>query len=254
MSLLVVDGSNILLRCAFGGDIAPEQATPVAIGMIERGVREVNASHLIVAIDHTDAPSWRKLEHPEYKAHRTVSTAAWLIHGAAAMSARGWRVEMTPGFEADDVIATIAMRAAERTKTFVLSNDSDLLQLTVANIVVIRPQSGGAFEHMNAESVRAKYEIPDAGMLADYKAMVGETGDNIAGVPGIGGKRAASLLHKLGKLDAIIIAGEGGYNRDAELVALHRETARRALRLVTLRLDAAVPPISPQSCRLPRRA
>lgn len=251
MGLLLVDGSNILLRCSFGGGLPPEVSTPTSIRMIERAAREVGASHLIVAIDHTDTPSWRKLAYPDYKAHRTVSTAPWLIHGAAAMSANGWHVEMVPGFEADDVIATLALRAGARTPVSILSNDSDLLALTAADVVVVRPTTGG-FDLMTSTSVCEKYRIPEARLLNDLKAMCGESGDNIPGVPGIGPKRAASLLNKFPGLEAIIAAGAGGYSRDSELVSTHADAARRAMRLVSLRTDVPLRPITPRMCAIAR--
>ena len=253
MTLLLVDGSNILMRCAFGGDIDPAGSTPNAISLIERAAKELRATHLVVALDYTDAPSWRKVEFPEYKGNRTRDTSPWLIEGAAQMSARGWRVEMAAGFEADDIIATIALRMGGRTGGIVLSNDSDLLALTAhagGAITVARPVSGGAFQMMTAADVCAKYQIPAAHLLSDYKAMVGESGDNVPGVPGIGPKKAAALLHKLGALEAIILAGSGGYNRESSLVAQHADAARRALRLVSLRTDVAIPPITPSSCKL----
>jgi DNA polymerase-1 len=243
------------MRCAFGGDIEPARSTPNAISLIERAARELGATHLVVALDYTDAPSWRKVEFPDYKGHRTRDTSPWLIEGAAQMSARGWRVEMAAGFEADDVIATIALRSRGRAGVVVLSNDSDLLTLTAhprSAITVARPIAGGAFQMMAGADVCAKYRIPAARLLPDFKAMVGESGDNVPGVPGIGPKKAAALLHKLGDLEAIILAGSGGYNRESSLVAEHADTARRAFRLVSLRTDVPIPPITPPSCSLRR--
>jgi 5'-3' exonuclease len=254
MTLLLVDASNLLMRCAFGGDVPPEESTPTAIGMIDRAARELGATHLVCAFDYPDAPSWRKLEFPAYKAHRTRDTSLWLIHGAAACSSNGWCVEHAPGFEADDVIATIALRVADRAPVVVCSGDSDLLGLAAhRNITVARPLTGGEFQRFIASDVCEKYQIPAAHLLFDYKAMVGESGDNVPGVPGIGPKKAAALLHKLGSLEHIIHAGRGGYNKDSELVALHAPEAMRALRLVSLRPDAPVAPIQPSRCALRRR-
>lgn len=248
MKLLLVDGSNILLRCAFGGDIPPERSTPTAMGMIDRAARELEATHLVIALDYTDGPSWRKLEYSDYKAHRTVSTAAWLVHGAGEMSKRGWSVQLSSGFEADDIIATLASRAVERAAVVVYSNDSDMLALATDNIQVARPVNGGGLRVFSAADVCSEYEIPVAHALYDFKAMVGESGDNIPGVPGIGPKRAVSLLRKFGDLEKIIVAGSGGYDKHSELVATHADAARRALRLVTLRTDVPIPPITPGTC------
>lgn len=255
MTLLLVDGSNILLRAAFGGDVPPEQSTPTALAMIERAAAELRATHLVVALDYPDAPSWRAQENPAYKANRTRDTSPWIAYGGAAMASKGWRVEYSPGFEADDVIATIALRSADRVPVLVLSNDSDLLPLTAArNITVVRPLAGGALQPFVAADVCEKYQIPAAHLLYDFKAMVGDTSDNIGGVPGIGAKKAAAMLHKFGDLEGIIHAGAGGYNKDTATVHQYAAIARAALRLVSLRPDAPVPPIAPSSCALRRRA
>jgi DNA polymerase-1 len=252
MTLLLVDGSNVLLRCAFGGDIPPEQSTPTACGMIDRAAKELGATHLVIALDCPGVPSWRKLEYAEYKANRERDTSLWLTVGADEMARRGYLLAAHPGFEADDVLATIALRSIARTKVAVLSGDTDLLPLTASGIDVVRPLSGGDFQTFTASDVCEKYQIPAAYLLYDYKAMVGETGDNVPGVPGIGPKKAALLLHKLGGLKEIIHAGHGGYNKESALVAQHEATALRALRLVSLRPDAPVPPIVPSSCAVRR--
>ena len=253
MKLLLCDGSNILLRCAFGGDVPPEASTPAAIRMIERTARELGATHLVVALDYTDAPSWRKLEFPEYKAHRTVNTSDWLIQGAVEMSKRGWHVAMSPGFEADDVIATIAARSPAPAKVTVFSNDSDMLALTATGLRVARPEKGGV-QLFTAAEVCEKYSLRTAAAMVDYKAMCGESGDNVPGVPGIGPKRASSLLAKFDDLESIITAGEGGYDKYSSLVAQHADVARRAKRLVTLRADVPIDPIAPAKCALLRGA
>lgn len=251
MTLLLVDAANVLMRCAFGGDTPPEQSTPMALGMIQRAVNEARASHLVIALDYPGAPTWRQLEYPEYKANRTRDTSAWLIAGASAFASRRWHCEVHAGFEADDIIATIALRAADRSSVVVLSGDSDLLALTAhESIEIMRPISGGQFLRFHASDVKEQYRIPAAHLLFDYKAMVGETSDNVPGVPGIGAKRAAQLLHKLGDLEGIIHAGGGGYSKDAETVAQHADVARRALRLVSLRVDVPVPPIAPAIARV----
>lgn len=255
MTLLLVDAANVLLRCAFGGDTPPEQSNPVAVGMIERAIREVKATHLVIAIDYPGAPSWRSLEFGEYKAQRTRDTSPWIIAGATAFAKRGWHCEVHAGFEADDIIATIATRAAPRSpRVVILSGDSDLMALTEHRSVdVLRPISGGKFDVFNRAAVCAKYTIPTPKLLADYKALVGEPTDNIPGVPGIGETRASSLLIKFpGGLEDIIRLGQGGYNRDAQRVAQFADRARLALRLVSLRTDVPVEPIHPSKCAVRR--
>ena len=129
-----------------------------------------------------------------------------------------------------------------------------MLPLTATGARVVRPVSGGGLEHVTADSVCAKYSIPAAQLLTDYKAMVGEPGDNIPGVPGIGPKRASTLLRRIGGLERVIEAGAGGYSKDSELVAQHADAARRALRLVSLRVDVPIPPIDKPRCAIRRSA
>lgn len=126
MRLLIVDGSNVVMRAAFGGDVAPRQAVPVASGMIERAARECEATHLVVALDCPGEPSWRRVFYPEYKANRTCETAEWITAAWREWSQAGWYVENQAGFEADDIIATVAVRARERAEVFIYSSDSDL--------------------------------------------------------------------------------------------------------------------------------
>jgi 5'-3' exonuclease len=102
------------MRCAFGGDIQPPEAIISATAMIERVARECGASHLVVAFDHPDEPTWRHQLYPEYKAGRKTDTSPWIIAAGAAFAQRGWHIELAPGFEADDVIATIALRTRPR--------------------------------------------------------------------------------------------------------------------------------------------
>lgn len=247
--LLLVDGSNIVMRAAFGGDIEPERAVQIATGLVERAIRQSQASHMVIAMD-ANVPSWRKLEFPAYKGDRTLDTSPWLHAAHESWSRKGWYVEECGGFEADDVIATISARAPTGT-IVVVSNDSDILSLINTQVEVLRPQNGGTFGQWFANDVCKKFNIRFVRQLTDYKAMCGESGDNVPGVPGIGPARASRLLGSHENLAAIISAGE---NSDADKYAKQvyecREVALRALRLVTLRKDAPIAPIKPNACLL----
>lgn len=137
MKLLLVDGSNLIMRAAFGGDIEPRKATPIATGLISRAARMTQATHLVVALD-SPALSWRHQEFVDYKADRTRDTAPWLVAGYEEWSRLGWYVADLAGYEADDILATIASRVvgdgpttgiARRCDVVVCSSDSDLLCL-----------------------------------------------------------------------------------------------------------------------------
>lgn len=246
--LLLVDGSNIVMRAAFGGDIEPERACDIATGLINKAVRQIEASHLVIAMD-ANVPSWRKLEFPQYKADRTLDTSPWLEMAQAHWLRNGWYVEECGGFEADDIIATVAERASKISEVIALSNDSDILALADIGVKILRPENGGTFRLWHATDICKKYNLRFAGQLTDYKAMCGESSDNIPGVPGIGPKRASTLLRSHENLDEIISWGAGTnackYSRQ---VYESREVALRAQHLVTLRKDAPIVPIKPADC------
>jgi DNA polymerase-1 len=248
--LLLVDGSNIVMRAAFGGDIEPERAVQIATGLVERAIRQSEASHMIVAMD-ANLPSWRKVEFPEYKSDRTLDTSPWLHAAHESWLRMGWYIEECGGFEADDVIATVADRASRISEVVAVSNDSDILALADIGVKILRPENGGTFCLWHAMDVCKKYNLRFAGQLTDFKAMCGEKGDCVPGVPGIGPVRASALLRAHESLDEIISWGAGKsackYSRQ---VYECREVALRAQRLVTLRKDAPIVPIKPTNCLL----
>jgi DNA polymerase-1 len=247
MKLLLVDGSNLLMRAAFGGDISPERAVPIATSLIERAARQVEATHLVVCLD-SESPSWRKQAYPEYKAHRTTNTLPWLQAGFETWTRAGWYVEALEGYEADDLIATVATRV--KCPVVACSNDSDLLILTAHDVVVLRPQNGGVFITVDAAAVCQKYNLASVGLLRDFKALTGESGDNVPGVPGIGAVRAAKLLATYGDLSGILEAGRAKTCTGSTAVAAHEAVVTRARTLVTLSYDAPVAPIQPKNCKL----
>ena len=214
MRLFIVDGSNVVMRCALGGDIAPEPAVKAATNMIYRAAREFEATHLVVALDCPGVPSWRKQMYPEYKAGRERDTTPWLQAAGIAWLREGWWVEAV----------------------LVLSGDSDVLPLTSDGIEVVKPLNGGRFATVREPDVCAKYGLSQAAQLVDYKAMTGESGDNVPGVDGIGPVRAAALLRTYASLEAVIAAAA--------------ETARLALKLVTLVRSVPVVPITPSGCAI----
>ncbi len=243
----MVDGSNIVMRAAFGGDRPPAHSTPDATGLIRRVMLQCGGTHLVVALD-SPAPSWRKLAYPDYKGQRTRDTSPWIKAAYEEWSRMRWYVEMMDGFEADDIIATLATRAHGRCEVVVVSSDSDLLSLTALNIPVCKPVDGGKFVTLTSADVCTKFKIAAVTQLTDYKALTGEAGDNIPGVPGVGPVRAAGLLDVYGGLEAIIEAGTQKKCPASIRVAEHAATARRAYKLCTLTCDAPVLAVKPSDC------
>jgi DNA polymerase-1 len=249
--LLLVDGSNIVMRAAYGGQIEPKEAARTATGMIRRASLQARASHLVIAIDSA-APSWRKQEFPDYKANRSLDTTPWIRAGQEAWARAGWMVEECAGYEADDVIATLSKRAQAVSQVTVCSGDSDVLSLTANGVEILRPVNGGVFMFMTKAEVCIKYDIPAPELLTDYKAMVGEANDGVPGVPGIGPVKAARLISQYGPLEAILSAGAERRCKDSLKVAENATVAKRAFRLVSLSFDAPIIPVKPSDCVLPR--
>jgi DNA polymerase-1 len=250
---LLVDGTNIVMRYAFAalGDRQAEASDndqSRVLGSVERAMRdcaaEFSCSHLIVALD-SPAPSWRRAKYPTYKTNRSISTADWSHRLHVWCETAGIRTEHFTSFEADDVIATLATRIVRYGDVFALSGDSDLLVLAAIGIGCV--QFGGKGEPRwilrSAKWVAEKYGIASAALLTDFKALVGEPGENIPGVPGIGPAKARKLLTDYGSV-AAMLSGK----------VLDAEPATTMFELVTLRCDLPIRPIKPSDCRLQRMA
>ena len=250
MRLLIVDGGNVVMRCAYGGETAPAPAAQSAMSFISRAARFAQATHLAVAIDG-QGETWRHRLSPAYKGTRTTDTQPWMDALAAACDAAQWMGLQLSGWEADDLVATLAVR--QRGAVTVYSGDSDLLPLMNDRVEILRPAPSGGFEVWDAAAVEARYGVAP-GRLVELKALTGESGDNIAGVPQIGPKRAVQLLTLYGRLDAIIAAGENQACRQSIKVAAAQAAARLAHQLITLHTAAPLPAIAPSLCRIQPKA
>lgn len=245
-TLLLVDGTNVVMRCASVPAFSPVEAVAAAVRIVKRAVDTIGASHVIIAFDSA-AESIRKQTYPAYKAHRTSDTTPWVDNATAAYVAAGFYCTACAGFEADDVIATIAARVAGRQPIAVLSSDSDLLALSTAHVTVWRfeKDAPGGIAPWSETRVCEKYGIPTARHLTLYKALVGEPGDNVPGVPKVGPVRARKLIAEfdtLGMMQRLGVLNE------------HAAWAEQAVTLLSLYDFAPVPPIDPAlTCNGPWR-
>ncbi len=198
----------------------------------------------------SDQPTRRHERYVEYKAHRPpmpddlVRQLPLLQEVAKAL---GLPVIEVPGTEADDVMATLAHRAlAEGMDVVLVTNDKDLQQLVKDHVLVLAPGGGGKDDvWMDAAAVRAKWGV-DPHALRDVLALMGDSSDNVPGVPGVGEKTAVDLVSKFGSVDAL-------YARLAEVpreslrkkLFDHRDEAYLSLELVTV--DEDLPIVEPWS-------
>ncbi len=161
-------------------------------------------------------------------------------------------VLMVPGYEADDVLGTLARQARDAgCETVILSGDMDLLQLVDEGVVVQSSRRGSSEPVLyDVEAVRRRFGF-DPIRIIDYKALRGDTSDNIPGVPGIGEKTATTLLRQFGSLDGVLAAtGSMAQGRVRAALEANREMALLGRELVTIVQDVPGVTLDLAHCRL----
>ena len=145
---------------------------------------------------------------PEYKANRPPmpdDLKTQIPHLREMAEAFGWKLLQAENFEADDLIGGICVNQSGKIK--IVSSDKDLSQLVDDRVTLLYPGKGGGFEERGASEVKAHFGVAPE-LLVDYLALVGDSSDNIAGVPGIGPKSAADLLNTYGGISGWIDSPE----------------------------------------------
>ena len=231
-SLMLLDTASLYYR-AFCGVPEPVRApdgTPVnavrgLLDTISRLVRARHPARLVACLDADWRPAFRVAAIPSYKAHRLAADGAEETPPALAtqipvieevLHVSGLAVAGQPGFEADDVMATLSARSADPVD--VVTGDRDLFQLVddargVRVIYTVRGLTN--MDVIDEAAVTAKYDIPGRA-YADFAALRGDPSDGLPGVPGVGEKTAAALIRTFGTIDGIITAldaGHGGFPR-----------------------------------------
>ena len=245
-TLLLVDGSSYLYRAfhampdlrAVPGDNGSPATGAIRgmINMMQALRREVRADYAACVFD-APGKTFRDDWYPDYKANRSpmpddLRSQVEPIHRVVRML--GWPVLTVPEVEADDVIGTLARTAARQgIEVIVSSGDKDLSQLVDEHVTIIDTMNG---KKRDVAGVTAEFGVPP-NLMIDYQTLVGDSVDNVPGVPKVGPKTAAKWLLEYGSLDALIA-------RAAEVKGQAGENLRRALdwlpqgrRLVTIRTD-----------------
>ncbi|MBQ6730232.1 MAG: DNA polymerase I, partial [Bacteroidales bacterium] len=145
------------------------------------------------------------------------------------------------GFEADDVIGTLATKAGEQgIQTYMLTPDKDYGQLVTDHVFIYRPRHGGGYEVMGPEEVKAKYAIPSTAAVIDLLALMGDSADNFPGCPGVGEKTAVKLINEFGTVEELI-------NRTSEIkgalqkkVEEHVDDIKLSKFLATIKTDVPI--------------
>jgi DNA polymerase-1 len=213
-TLLLVDGSSYLYRAFFagGGDmqttlpdgrVQKTGAIRIMINMMQSLRKEFPADYVACVFD-AKGPTFRDAIYPEYKAHRDpmpedLRSQIEPIHEVVRLL--GWSVLDVPGVEADDVIGTLCVTAAKQgIEVIVSSGDKDLAQLVDEHVTIIDTMNG---KRRDLAGVEAEFGVP-ARLMLDYQTLVGDTVDNVPGVPKVGPKTAVKWLLEYGSLQGVV--------------------------------------------------
>ncbi|MEO7937373.1 MAG: 5'-3' exonuclease H3TH domain-containing protein, partial [Burkholderiaceae bacterium] len=212
-TLLLVDGSSYLYRAYHAmpdlravPDDPGSAATGAIRGMVNmlRTLRKEFAADYAVCVFDAKGPTFRDAIYPQYKAQRSpmpddLREQIAPIHAVVRML--GWPVLDVPGVEADDVIGTLAVIAARQgIEVIISSGDKDLAQLVDQHITIVDTMNG---KRRDLAGVEAEFGVP-ARLMVDFQTLVGDTVDNVPGVPKVGPKTAAKWLTEYGSLDALV--------------------------------------------------
>ena len=262
MDVLLLDGHNLLYRSftSLPAAITDQQGQPInavygMIGTVMRLTRELGATQAYAAFDVPDVPTFRHLRYPDYQGQRgplggehadDFRRQVEVAH--AVLPALGVQPVQLPGYEADDVMATLAERLAPRRTVAIITTDRDLLQLVRTGVSVITP-ANPPIRADSADDVRARLGV-DPERVVDWKALAGDASDNIPGAHGIGTKTAQNLVNKYGALESIYEQVEDLPARARKILEEQRDDLFLFRDLVTVRRDAPLPSAVNETPRL----
>ena len=199
-------------------------------------------THIGVAFDH--GKTFRDEAFPAYKAQREetpedIRASVPVIKDI--ITAMNIPVLQADGFEADDVIGTLATTAgAAGIETYMLTPDKDYGQLVRDNVFIFRPRHGGGYETMGPKEVNEKYGLSSPEQVIDLLALMGDSADNFPGCPGVGPKTAAKLIGEFGSIDAMLANSSKIKGKLREKVEGAVEDIRMSKFLATIRTDVPV--------------
>jgi DNA polymerase-1 len=254
-TLFLIDGSNQMYRAyhAIRGLTGPDGRSTNAVYGFVTMLRKLIADHnpeCIAASFDLAGPTFRSELRDDYKANRRpmpsdlAEQIGWVHQACEAL---GVKVLTYSGFEADDVIGTLATRAAADGRPVALvTGDKDFFQLVddARGIRVFNPRDEGAW--FDEQGVKTKLGVR-AGQVVDVLALMGDSIDNIKGVPGIGEKGAVELISTHGSLDTLLEQAPTLKGKRRELLMTHADAARESRTLLRIRTDVPLPDVD-MSC------
>ncbi len=209
-------------------------------------INKEKPTHIVLAMDPS-SPTFRHEAYPAYKAQREkmpeeiADSIAYAFELAEALGIPVLRVD---GFEADDVMGTLAVKGAESGfDVYMATPDKDAAQLVRQGVSLYRPaHAGDSAEIYDQEKVCSHWNIASPLSMIDYLALAGDTADNIPGIRGVGEKTATSLLSQFGDLEGVLANTDKIKGKLSEKVSLGAEDARMSKFLATIRTDVPITP------------
>lgn len=250
-TVYIIDSYGLIYRAYFallnhpltnpGGDNI--SALVIFFKNLKALISKYNPCYLAAAFD-SRAKTFRHELYADYKANRAKTPEdlhaqiPWIEEVLEALEIPVLRYD---GFEADDIIATVARKCAEENRPCrILSGDKDLLQLVTDTCLEMQPdRANGGWEVIGAQEVLEKWGIPPEKIL-DYLSLVGDASDNVPGVKGVGDKTALKLLTQYGSLDGIYEHSSEIKGTLGEKIRSDRDNAYFSKRLISLRYDVPV--------------
>lgn len=248
-ALYIIDSYGLIYRSYYAFINRPLTANGVNVSAVHGFFNSLLAvlkdygPHSLVAAFDPKGPTFRHQMYDQYKATRQKTPED--LHAQVPvieeiLVAFGVPVLRRDGFEADDVIASLVRQCSQQGRPCrILSGDKDLMQLVDGTTQILKPEKGGGWALVGAAGVEAEWGVPPEGML-DLLSLIGDTADNVPGVPGVGIKTALKLLGQYGSLDGIYAHADeikgaiGGKIRDG------RDSAYFSRELIALRYDVPV--------------
>ena len=214
------------------------------VNTLQEVIEKEQPKYLGVAFD-PHGPTFRSEAFPAYKAQREktpedITRAVPIIKELL----EAWHIPVlqVDGFEADDVIGTLAKKgeAIENLETYMLTPDKDYGQLVSEHVKIFRPRHGGGYEVMGPTEVCAKYDITTPLQVVDLLALMGDSADNFPGCPGVGEKTAAKLIHDFGNVEQLLARTNELKGALKTKVEEHTDNIRMSYFLATIKTDVPV--------------
>lgn len=249
--LLLIDAYAFIYRAYYAFSKAPMTTskgvnTAAIYGFIialEELLRLLQPTHIAVAFD-PKGKTFRHEAYEQYKAQRPEAPED--IHNAvpyikSILSAMNITTMEQEGFEADDVIGTVAKQAEQQQfEVYMATPDKDYGQLVSEHIFIFRPRHNGGYEKMGPKEVCLKYDLEHQNQVIDLLGLMGDASDNIPGCPGVGEKTAVKLLQEFGSIDNLLAHTDQLKGALKSKVEAHTDDIRFSRFLATIRTDVPV--------------